>query len=477
MRLCLQRRAAQAISCCRLHGRGLRARTMEERMCSSSKLAQRPAWTREQIAEALGETAVRLIATIAEQAHAQDSSIYLAGGVVRDLALGRGNLDLDFVLEGDAIAFAAKLARIYGGDTERHIPFATAKWQLDSAAIDNLSLQNDAIPAQIDFASARTEAYLAPAELPRVKPGAISEDLRRRDFTINALALRIEAGSGPWQLIDPRNGYSDIIGKKIRILHERSFIDDPTRIFRALRFASRFDFTIESATAELLQEAIPVIQRLSGERIRHELDLILREENPERIIAELSALGVFARIHASFRISARALRQFKRLRAHLRKMSGKADDMARLGWHPLFADLAEADALLICARLNLTQALSTSIAGYTRLQSKVVWLGCPATKASAITRFLDGIPECAIRAALICDGDAHSAKERMETYLGHWRQRRTTIDGNELIRAGLEPGPIFREILDRLRSAWIDGEIETTEQERELFLKILKEVE
>ena len=446
-------------------------------MCSSSKLAQRPAWTRDQIARALGESAVRLIATVAEQAHAQDSSIYLAGGVVRDLALGRDNLDLDFVLEGDAIAFAAKLARIYGGDIERHIAFATAKWQLNRVAIDKLSLQNDAIPAQIDFASARTESYLAPAELPRVKPGAISEDLRRRDFTINALALRIEAGSGPWQLLDPRNGYSDIIGKKIRILHERSFIDDPTRIFRALRFASRFDFTIESATAELLQEALPLIERLSGERIRHELDLILREEYPERIIAELSALGVFARIHASFRISARTFRQFNRLRAHLRKMSGKADDMARLGWHLLFASLAEEDALLICARLNLTQALSTSIAGFQRLLSKDDWLGCPATKASAITHFLDGIPESAISAALICNGDDYAFKERLGSYLVDWRHRRATIDGVDLIRAGLEPGPIFREILDKLRSAWIDGEIATAEQERKLFLKITKEVE
>ncbi len=446
-------------------------------MCSASKLAQRPAWTREQIAGALGESAVRLIATIAEQAHAQDSSIYLAGGVVRDLALGRDNLDLDFVLEGDAIALVDRLARIYGGETERHIPFATAKWQLDSAAIDNLSLGSGAIPAQIDFASARTEEYLAPAALPRVKPGSILEDLRRRDFTINALALRIEAGSSPWQLLDPRNGYSDIIGKKIRILHERSFIDDPTRIFRALRFASRFDFTIESATAELLQEALPVIERLSGERIRHELDLILREEYPERIIAELSALGVFARIHASFRISARTLRQFKRLRAHMRKTPGNSNDMARLGWHLLFAGIAEEDALLICARLNLTQALSTSIAGFARLLSKVEWLGCSATKASAITRFLGGIPESAIRAALICDGDEYAVKERLGSYLVDWRHRRATIDGVDLIRAGLEPGPIFREILDSLRSAWIDGEIKTAEQEQELFLKILKEVE
>ena len=446
-------------------------------MSSSGKLEQRPAWTRERISEALGESALRLIATIAKHAHAEGISIYLAGGVVRDLVLERENLDLDFVLEGDAIAFARKLARVYGGDTERHIPFGTAKWKLDSAAIDNLSLGSGVIPAQIDFASARTEEYQAPAALPAVEPGLIAQDLRRRDFTVNALALRIEAGSCPWDMLDPSDGYSDILGKQIRVLHDRSFIDDPTRIFRAYRFATRFGFTIESSTAKILHEAIPVIQRLSGERIRHELDLILREEYPERIIANLSALDIFAQINDSFRISARSAEQFVRLREHMPKMRGSSDDMARLGWHLLFSSIAEDDALLICARLDLTGELSNSIAGFTRLMAKVDWLGAPASKASAITRFLDGISETALRAGLICNIDVHSVKARMELYMEVWRHRQPTIDGNALIRAGLTPGPIYREILDKLRGAWIDGEIKSEDQERELFLKMVKEAQ
>jgi len=446
-------------------------------MGSSGKLEQRPAWNRERVSEALGESAVRLITTIAKHAHAENVAIYLAGGVIRDLVLERENLDLDFVLEGDAIAFAYSLARIYGGETERHIPFGTAKWKLDSVAINNLSLGSGVTPVQVDFATARTEEYHAPAALPVVEPGLIAQDLRRRDFTVNALALRIEAGAYPWQMLDPTNGYSDILGKKIRVLHDRSFIDDPTRIFRAFRFASRFGFTLESGTEEILRKAIPVIQRLSGERIRHELDLILREEYPERIIANLSALNIFAQIHDSFRISVRSSELFKRLREHVPKLCGNSDDIAPLRWHLLFSGIAEDDALLICARLDLTGELSSSIAGFARLMAKVDWLGAPANKASAITRFLDGISATALRAGLICASDDRSVKERMELYTVDWRHRRTTIDGNELIRTGLTPGPIYREILDKLRGAWIDGEIESQDQERELFLKMVKEAE
>lgn len=446
-------------------------------MGSSGKLERRPAWTREGLSEALGESAVRLIATIAKHAHAENVAIYLAGGVVRDLVLERENLDLDFVLEGDAIAFAYKLARIYGGETERHILFGTAKWRLDSAAIDNLSLGSEMIRAQIDFATARTEAYPAPAALPTVEPGLIAQDLRRRDFTVNALALRIEAGSCPWDMLDPSEGYSDILRKQIRVLHDQSFIDDPTRIFRAFRFASRFGFTIESGTAEILREAIPLVQRLSGERIRHELDLILREEYPERIIANLSALGIFAQIHDSFRISARSAEQLKRLREDMPQMRGNSDDIARVGWLLLFSEIAEDDALLICARLDLTRSLSNAIAAFTRLLAKIDWLGAPASKASAITRFLDGISETALRAGLICTIDGRSVKERLELYMVEWRHRQPTIDGKELMRVGLRPGPIYREILDKLRSAWIDGEIASEEQERELFLKLVQEAQ
>ncbi len=469
-------------------------------MGNKASLRPRPSWARQCIAAALGEAAVQLIETIANHAHAEGLAIYLVGGVVRDLALGRTNLDLDFVLEGDAIAFSAKLARRYGGDSEKHIPFGTAKWQLDSAAIDKLGLGSGQIPAQIDFATARTENYLAPATLPTVKPGTILEDLRRRDFTVNALALdtsiqkdepneeqdkeRDKDERRPWQLLDVTDGYSDILGKRIRILHAGSFIDDPTRIFRACRFASRFDFAIEAVTAQRMREAIPLIQRLSGERVRHELDLILREEYPERIILELRALGIFTRIHDTFRVCKRLDKPFERLREYKRKHGAQVDEVACIGWHLLFLCLSsmtsqsseqEANALMVCARLNLRQDLSKSILGYTRLLAKLDWIGARASKNSAITRFLDGIPENAMQAALICNVEQGIAIQRLECYLSDWRHRRSAIDGKDLLRAGLQPGPVFRDILHKLRSAWIDGEVETPAQERELFLKLVQE--
>ena len=444
-------------------------------MGNSAISDERPAWTPERITKALGESVAGLIATIAGQAHAENIPIFLAGGVVRDLVLGRKILDLDFVLEGDAIAFADTLSRIFGGAVDRHLPFGTAKWKLDRAAINKLSVTRGEIPAQIDFASARTEKYLAPAALPVVEPGSILQDLQRRDFTVNALALRITAGSRPWQVFDPYNGYSDIIGQKLRVLHDRSFIDDPTRIFRANRFSSRFGFTIESGTEILLREAIPVIQRLSGERIRNELELTLREAYPEQIVTDLRALNIFSTVHDSFRVSAQLPDRFKRSREQARIMSGDSDDMARLNWHLLFAGIAENDVVLICTRLCLTQELSKSIAGFARLISRVDWLGSAATKASQITFFLDGMSETALRAGLIWTVDEHAVAERIGSYMEDWRYRRSTVDGNELIRAGLEPGPIFRDILDRLRSGWIDGEIMSQDQERELFLKMVKD--
>lgn len=434
-----------------------------------------PSWTREQIAAALGEPAARLIATIAEHAQKNGITLYLTGGVVRDLTLGRNNADLDFVLESDAIAFAGELARRYGGFTEAHKAFGTAKWKLDRAAIANLCLDSGKLPAQIDFATARRERYAAPAALPSVQPGTILQDMLRRDFTINALALRIEAGTQPWPTLDPTNGRRDIIGKRIRILHARSFIDDPTRLFRAIRFAQRLAFSIETDSAALMPAALPLIQRLSGERIRHELDLILQEAYPERMLAALSALGVLAQIHDSLRIGKRTEEVFSHLRQHTSDAPGQRAERARLGWHLLFTQVAPADAPHITARLNLTQELSNSILGYTRLLAKIACIGASACKASAIARFLDGIAEPAIRAALLCVAEDRSVKERLGTYRTDWRQRRSTIDGNMLKRAGLQPGPVYREILDKLRDAWIDGDIVSQQQERALLQKLVQE--
>ena len=266
----------------------------------------------ERLAGLIPAPAFALLQIAARQAQQQGRDIYLVGGGVRDLLLGRRTTDIDLMLTGDATGFARELAGRYGGRVEVHPTFGTAKWLLDDAAIvDDVE---DA-PGHIDFAMARRECYAKPAALPTVSPGRVADDLARRDFSINALALRLSADSSQATLLDPHDGGEDIQRGLIRVLHDGSFIDDPTRIFRAFKFVARFDFTLEPQTDRLMREALPGIDGLSGERIRHEIDLILREPRPERIIAALHESGVLRHTHPAFAYSDRLSLLFRSVRS------------------------------------------------------------------------------------------------------------------------------------------------------------------
>ena len=201
-----------------------------------------------------------ILRSCAELARQRGGCAYLVGGTVRDLLLGRGGGDLDVVIEGDALSLVRELARGSGGGVRTHAAFQTATLTLD----EHLS---------IDFATARRERYRAPAALPEVEPGRLDEDLSRRDFTINAMALPLDEPGAP--LVDPCDGAADVRRRRIHVLHQRSFIDDPTRGFRAARLAARLGFVITPTTRKWLDEARRdrVFQRLSGARVRRELEL------------------------------------------------------------------------------------------------------------------------------------------------------------------------------------------------------------
>src|SRR6185295_10740104 len=199
-------------------------------------------------------------------------SVYAVGGFVRDLLLGRPNVDIDLVVEGDAIAFARAFAKENGGRAKVHERFGTAAVVFPDEF-------------KLDVAMARTEYYKHPSALPTVQPSSIKEDLFRRDFTINALALRLNADRFG-ELIDFYGGQRDLKERTIRVLHSRSFIDDPTRVFRAVRFEYRFGFRLGKETLTLIRDAVELglFHRLSGTRLLEELILLLSEENPRRII-------------------------------------------------------------------------------------------------------------------------------------------------------------------------------------------------
>ena len=217
---------------------------------------------------------------------------------MRDLLLGMPNADVDFVVEGDAVELVRALRDAYGGDMRSHAQFGTAKWLLtpEVAAALDIDPAANGWPKSVDFVTARMEYYEEPTALPTVQRSSIKPDLYRRDFTINTLAIRLSPGP-LGDLLDFYGGEQDLRDGVIRVLHSLSFIDDPTRILRAVRLEQRLGFTIEPRTEELIEGALPLLDRVSGDRIRHELALILAEPQPLPMLARLHGLGVLSRIH------------------------------------------------------------------------------------------------------------------------------------------------------------------------------------
>ena len=221
--------------------------------------------------------------------------IFTVGGYVRDSILKKESNDIDFCVEGDGIGAARKLHERFGGVLTVHKKFLTA----------TLKLKNG---AALDFAAARTEEYPHPAAMPIVKPAALAEDLHRRDFTINAMAvpLILTFTFSRKDIIDPCGGYKDINDGVVRVIHEKSFIDDPTRILRAVRYAARFNFCVESDTMKLLRDAADknLLGLVSAPRLRDEFTKALEEEKAKKIFAEFEKTGILRHFGNKFNIAA-----------------------------------------------------------------------------------------------------------------------------------------------------------------------------
>jgi tRNA nucleotidyltransferase (CCA-adding enzyme) len=209
---------------------------------------------------------------------------YIVGGVVRDVLMGLHSVDVDIVAEGEGIRFARSLAGRLHARVKSYEKFGTASLTFPDRT-------------KMDVATARTEIYERPAALPRVTPGSIRDDMFRRDFTVNAMAASLMPGEFG-RLLDDFGGTRDLRDRHIRALHERSFIDDPTRIFRAVRFEKRLDFRIVRSTEQWIAEALsrPLLEELEDYRIAAELRLILEEPDPAGTLRRLSGLGIIERL-------------------------------------------------------------------------------------------------------------------------------------------------------------------------------------
>ena len=248
----------------------------------------------------------RLIHLAGDIAAKDNMPAYLVGGIVRDLILGVKNFDLDIVVEGDGIKFAHDFARTLEAKITCHSRFCTATVNLGKAA-------------KVDIATARKETYPAPAHLPQVSPGRLKDDLCRRDFTINAMALGI-SGIDFAKIIDNFDGLIDLRAKRIRVLHDKSFIDDPTRILRAVRFEQRYGFRIEPRTLSLLKEAVSMkmLEKVQPQRLRDELVLIFKEDEPKKCIRRLNGLTGFTFLNRNLKVRLKTYKLFDSLKRRIK---------------------------------------------------------------------------------------------------------------------------------------------------------------
>lgn len=391
-----------------------------------------------------------LLSNIADLAASLDMPCYVVGGFVRDLLLQKPVNDLDVIVEGDAIKLGKKLVEAYGGKLTTHFKFNTAIWHLPNST------------DFVDLITARKETYEKPGALPTVTPSTMEDDLRRRDFTINAMALRLD-GEGFGEILDPLKGQTDLERGVIRVLHPNSFIDDPTRIFRAIRYEARYGFSMDEETSGLVNtEALKVLHSLSGERIRHELDLILDEDESSKMILRIASLGVLSAIHPK-------MPEFNQDYADFLEMDVRLDvqaDRRTMGYILWFMDLSEEDVILLANRLDFTNELTLAVWAGAQLKRSLIHL--VGARPSEWTYALEKLPLLSIYVVYLV-----SRENDLLSYISLWRHVKPQTTGNDLKAKGLLPGPRFSEILLRLRSAWLDGEVNNESQEKELLAKLL----
>jgi tRNA nucleotidyltransferase (CCA-adding enzyme) len=422
----------------------------------------------ELLEKSLPKDHLHLLRVIADVAGSFGYPIYMVGGSVRDLILGRSVRDFDLTVEGDAGTFAESMMRKLGGKILIHSKFRTARWTPTESTFERLNvpiMEPEKIPPFLDFVTARSEMYSQPGALPTIKKSSLIDDLRRRDFTINAMAVRLD-GFHFGKLVDVADGWADLERGLIRVLHPRSFVDDPTRMFRAVRYAGRYAFEIETDTLELFNdEAKSVLSELSGERLRHEIDLIFDEVTPIPMLGRLMHFGLISTIHPAL------LNADQTLLAEIIEQPAEGlgefsvpDILSfkqTLGWVLLLMNLSNRDIEAIAERLAfpalLTAAVLSASSLLSELHSSKDW------KPSQWVFHLDEIPSLAVYAVWL-----GTSEQTLHEYLVKWKNINPFTSGDDLKKLGLVPGPKYKEILSRLRAAWLDGEVKTKEEETKL---------
>lgn len=399
------------------------------------------------------------VATVVERAmdlgKGLNVQLYAVGGFVRDLLLGIPAQEVDMVMETSAIPFTQALSEGLAMPFQAYPQFHTATLTLPEGYT-------------IDFVTARGEVYPAPGALPQVYPSTLEVDLARRDFTINAMALQLNQGT-PCTLIDPLGGLRDLEGGILRVLHGRSFWEDPTRIIRGLRFAARLSLALESETAAMLQEALEhkALNHLSGDRLRDAFQQIFQERDYKASLREMEAWGVLQALHPQFHIDNLLLEKIPEL-----NQCNGVDFCALSPWEqrlvvllllvkgvPLEERMHLLERLISLGSLRegIGRLLETQLALYGQLAAGEI-------SNSALYQALVKV-ELPLIHYLYFDTESSMIRSRLIYYLRRLREVKPSITGKDLIALGIAPGPRYREILWDVLMEKLEGRVANREEE------------
>jgi tRNA nucleotidyltransferase (CCA-adding enzyme) len=276
------------------------------------------------------------------------------------------------------------------------------------------------------------------------------------------MALRLE-GEGFGEILDPLEGQADLGRGVIRALHPKSFVDDPTRILRAIRYEGRYSFQMDSSTVgQINEKSLKVLHALSGERLRHEFDLIFDEENAGAMMLRVANLGILGSIHLKLPEFNQDFVEFLEMDIHLDVQANRRT----MGYMLWFMDLPEDDVILLANRLDFTNELTLAVWAAAQLKRGLQHL--TDMKPSDWTYALEKLPLLSIYAVYLV-----SRENSLLSYISIWRHVKPFTNGDDLKARGLQPGPRFGEILHRLRSAWLDGELTSKVEEEDLLRKMI----
>jgi len=404
--------------------------------------------------------------------------VYLVGGTVRDLLLGELTMDIDIAVEGDGIDFAARLARELGGRVREHRKFQTAVVVLPPDVLEEAPswvLEQREEPFHIDVATARAEFYDFPAALPSVEHASIRQDLFRRDFTINAMAVSLKPEHFG-NVVDFFGGLPDLQAKKLRVLHNLSFIEDPTRIFRAVRYENRYAFRMDEQTHALARACVDMhlVGDLSSARLRDELVALLSETRIEWTLGRLYELQVARQVHQRLATGPRTVELIDLLDAVVSRLNLEQEIVRwRLRLAAVTRNMAHDELYLWLEKLRLRHAdlevVRNSVVMAPRLRDQMI---DPALSDWEVFEVLDRLP---VESVVFLHGVSQEARvrERIERFLGDLRRRRLEIDGTDIIVLGVPEGPRVGGVLRAVRRLAVEGAARTRDQQMDAAKDII----